>query len=372
MSTKMKVCTVQYTHGILITILIFFYILPLLLSIVLHANLIYFIHAKHNRRYLETATITTKKSTDTFPMEHHNTLRTRMIIKKEGYELNENILNNNNNQLFQLKPINVSKRNEQCGRFNADRIYNQTSATKLSNLNDLHGEINATSNPIMLNRLCTPTDYKTKISSTILCVNNTRANANARRTVFLLVLLFSFYVLCWAPYSIYTWRHAYQIASKTQNQKLPNRTLPSNFNQTIVSLAYNLHADLRRFILINYSLYLLSMISMCFSFIFYFSLHRQARREFSQIFSRICSCSLTVTIPHGSRAQEFREPRYVQQLVKYENNNQQRNQLLTFPQFKKQQRKGIKLDIRRMSLPTRPVRKHRSHKNKYSPALPWQ
>ena len=120
---------------------------------------------------------------------------------------------------------------------------------------------------------------------------NTQANANANRTVLLLVLLLSFYALCWAPYNIYTWHHAYKL------------TLTNDFNRTKATFSTNdLNADLRRIIFLNYSLYLLSMISMCFSFIFYFSLNKQARQEFSRFIK--CICPWVIRIRTGRKEQK--------------------------------------------------------------------
>ena len=80
-----------------------------------------------------------------------------------------------------------------------------------------------------------------------------------------------------------------------------NRTFSTNVNETKSSLTDNLHADLRRIIFINYSLYLLSMVSMCFSFIFYFSLNKQARREFTWFIGCVCPWLNNINDRHPNR-----------------------------------------------------------------------
>jgi hypothetical protein len=147
---------------------------------------------------------------------------------------------------------------------------------------------NNSSNSSQSSRSSTGTNSASITSPIVLYKINSQANANANRTVLLLVLLLSFYVFCWAPYNIYTWHHAYQL-TQSSNHRIYNLTSSNELNQTIPTFfTNNLHADLRRIIYINYSLYLLSMVSMCFSFIFYFSLNKQARREFSHFIGCIC------------------------------------------------------------------------------------
>jgi hypothetical protein len=155
---------------------------------------------------------------------------------------------------------------------------------------------NNSSNSSQSSRSSTGTVITHNPSPIVLYKINSQANANANRTVLLLILLLSFYVFCWAPYNVYTWYHAYFL---TQSSSSSNRMINNNHTslndsnvKVFMSVSDNLHADLRRIIYINYSLYLLSMISMCFSFIFYFSLNKQARHEFSRFIG--CICPLTI------------------------------------------------------------------------------
>ncbi|CAF3365090.1 unnamed protein product [Rotaria socialis] len=237
-SLRMKICIVQYTHEILISFLIFFYILPLLFSLFLHANLIYFISSKHNQYYLTPA-----KTSFQSTMKRNNTLSTQLAVQKKRHGQNE--------QILQRKVENTTARNRHMLMSNVARVANPMGTLTSSNTTDQHAGLNATANLGTLHRSSTPrTSFAPTSSPIILYANNTRANANVKRTVFLLVSLFTFYVLCWAPYNIYTWRHAYQLTTKPRHQMLSNRTLSSDFNQTTVPLTYNLHADLRRFILL--------------------------------------------------------------------------------------------------------------------------
>ncbi|CAF2123696.1 unnamed protein product [Rotaria magnacalcarata] len=347
----MKICIVQYTHGILISCLIVFYILPLLFSFFLHANLIYFISAKHNQYYLKAAKTSFKS-----PMKRNTTLSTQLTVQKKWHGQNE--------QFLRRKARNTTARNRHTLMSNDATIANPIGTLTSSNTINQHVGMNASSNPGTLHRSSTPRTSFVSISSPIiLYANNTRANANAKRTIFLLVSLFSFYVLCWAPYNIYTWRHAYQLTIKTRHQMLSNHTLSSDFNQTIASLTYNLHADLRRFIFINYSLYLLSMISMCFSFIFYFSLNKQARHELSQIIG--CLCPRIIARRNKKEKQQYRAARCLQNDVKCGKNQQQNNQILSFPRNSKQQGKATNFNAYPMILPTTPMLKRNHEKHKY-------
>jgi hypothetical protein len=120
---------------------------------------------------------------------------------------------------------------------------------------------------------------------------NFQANANAKRTVLLLVLLLSSYVLCWAPYNIYTWRNAYRLVNTVADHKRSTSFPNVDFNRTLTpALIQHFHTDLKRIIFVNYTLYLLSMISTCFSFIFYFALNKQARRELTRLMGCVCPC----------------------------------------------------------------------------------
>ena len=101
-ASQMKICIVQYTHGILISFLIFFYILPLLFSFFLHAKLIYFIRSKHHQHYL-TATTPTHRLT----MKRNNTLDSQITLqKKRTIQNHTNFLNNQ--QLLQPKTTKKS------------------------------------------------------------------------------------------------------------------------------------------------------------------------------------------------------------------------------------------------------------------------
>ncbi len=277
----MKICIVQYTHKILISFLIFFYILPLLFSFFLHAKLIYFIRSKHHQHYSTSYML---------PMKSRNTFDSQ-VIQKQRREPNQTVLTRNQ-QL--LRPKKIETKNRRMVMFkNTDTIQNTAGSgkTTMTTTAAVAGQQivkNNSSNSSASSRSSNGTNFTSIASPITLYKINTQANANAKRTVLLLVLLLSFYVLCWAPYNIYTWSHAYQLTVTNRNFNLFNRTFFKDLNETITSYTDNLHSDLRRIIFINYSLYLLSMISMCFSFIFYFSLNKQARRELTSIIGCVC------------------------------------------------------------------------------------
>jgi hypothetical protein len=283
----MKICIVQYTHKILISFLIFFYALPLLFSFFLHAKLIYFIRSKHQQHYLATS------NTYRLPIKRPNTLESQILVQKQRRIPNQTNLTRNQ-QL--LQPKKIESKNRRIVLFNNNDTIRNTAGprttTTMTTTAAVAGQqigTNNSSNSSGSSRSSNGTSYTSIASPITLYKVNTQANANAKRTVLLLVLLLSFYVLCWAPYNIYTWSHAYQLTINNQKNHLFNRTfLTTDFNETIKSFTDNLHSDLRRIIFINYSLYLLSMISMCFSFIFYFSLNKQARREFMVIIDCLC------------------------------------------------------------------------------------
>ncbi|CAF3699657.1 unnamed protein product [Rotaria sp. Silwood1] len=284
-----KICIIQYTHGILIGILISFYILPLLFTFFLHGKLIYFIRTRHNQYYLT-------KTSYLLPMKRNNITETRL----KRYINEDNIKFHHE---FHLQPTNSF--NKRFITINTETIGGITTTTtmaaavQLARLNqNIHNSINSSqssrSSTAISSTLITPPIVLYKI--------NSQANANANRTVLLLVLLLSFYVFCWAPYSIYTWYHAYKLTqSSTLNININNLTSSFDFNQTLST--YNFNSNLRRIIFINYSLYLLSMISMCFSFIFYFLLNKQARREFSRLIR--CMCPWIIHIPNEEQRQQF-------------------------------------------------------------------
>ncbi|CAF0776553.1 unnamed protein product [Rotaria sp. Silwood1] len=361
-SSTMKICIVQHTHGILISFLIFFYILPLLFSFFLHAKLIYFIHAKHQRRYSRQ-----KKSSNRLLMKHNNTSASQMIVQKKGSGQHQNVFNNNR-QALQLNIINTKTLNRNIAMSNNDAIINAVDAINISTAAGQRTGKHNSSSSSASSRSTTRTGFTSPVSPASHYANSTRANANAKRTVFLLVLLLSFYVLCWAPYNIYTWHHAYQLTTKTQNQTLSNRTLRFDFNQTIVSSTYNLHADLRRFIFINYSLYLLSMISMCFSFIFYFSLNKQARHEFSRMIA--CSCPRIFVNHYKTQRQQYPRQEYIgarclQYHAKYENNYQQNNQRVLCPQNNHEQVQSMKVQLYLTLTPPSPILEQNNEKHKF-------
>ncbi len=311
----MKICIVQYTHKILISFLIFFYVLPILFSFFLHAKLIYFIRSKHHQHYLTTASYI-------IPMKRTNISDSKIIIQNQRRIPNQSILKHNQ-QLLQPKIVN--NKNRRIVMFNTDTIRNTAgtimTTTTAAAVAGQQVATNNSSNSSGSSRSSNGASFTSMTSPIIQYKINSQANANAKRTVLLLVLLLSFYVLCWAPYNIYTWNHAYQLTTNRQNDSLINRALLFDFNQTIISLTDNLHADLRRIIFINYSLYLLSMISMCFSFIFYFSLNKQARRELTSIFGCVCPWFIDVrnrtqTKTNNSK-QKYEEPKALQYHTRY-------------------------------------------------------
>ncbi|CAF3726032.1 unnamed protein product [Rotaria sordida] len=307
-SLKNKICMVQYTHGILITILVSFYILPLVFSFFLHGKLIYFIRTRHNQYYLT-------KTAYLLPMKYNYKNEKRL----KQHSNNDNIKYHHD---LNLPP--TSSFNRRFITINTDTISPLTTTTgtiaaaQLARLNQ-----NNSSNSSQSSRSSSATAAcSTTITPPIVLYKiNSQANANANRTVLLLVLLLSFYVFCWAPYSIYTWHHAYKLTqSSTLNSKINNQTSITlfNINQTITN---NLNADLRRIIFINYALYLLSMISMCFSFIFYFLLNKQARREFSRFIR--CICPWIIHIPNKQQRQQFlRQEQNRSKQLQYRKRNQ--------------------------------------------------
>jgi len=174
---------------------------------------------------------------------------------------------------------------------------------------------NNSSNSSQSSRSSTGTSSTSITSPIVLYKINSQANANANRTVLLLVLLLSFYVFCWAPYNIYSWLHAYQLTQSSYPSKT-NLTSLYDLNQTLTN---NVNADLRRIIYINYSLYLLSMISMCFSFIFYFSLNKQARHEFSRFIGCICPWIIHIRNEKQQRQKYPKESRQLQYRTRFQN-----------------------------------------------------
>ena len=301
-SSTVKNCTVQYTHGIVMNFLIFFYILPLLFSFFLHAKLIYFIRSKHHQHYV------TEVGRNVLPMKRFCTLENQLILNKKRQEEKNNRLSNSE-QLMHRKLTHAKNSHRRVVIFNMGTTPNtagtmMTASTSAPAGQPTPGDTPRYSNGSMVSRSSGGAIPVSPASPIIFYKINSQANANANRTVLLLVLLLSFYVLCWAPYNIYTWRHAYQMTANSPNHSTANRSVLNESNQSsILASLHNFHSDLRRFIFINYALYLLSMISMCFSFIFYFSLNKQARRELSRLFG--CICPKIVDVRRDKRRETF-------------------------------------------------------------------
>jgi len=287
-SSRVQICIVQYAHKILISLLIFFYILPLLLTFFLHGKLIYFIRSKHHSSYLTN-------NSYALPMKH----KASSLDLHRRRASNKVVLVSQNQKQSNIRRKLVPTKLKRVVVFNNDTDRNAagTLITSTTTTNNLIGQqvraIANSSNSTGSSRSSNGTGFSSVASPIILYKINSQANTNAKRTVLLLVLLLSFYVLCWAPYNIYTWTHAYQITINNRNETYFDRTSSNDFNETIASLKTdNLHADLRRIIFVNYSLYLLSMISMCFSFIFYFSLNKHARQDLSNFIGCMCPSSI--------------------------------------------------------------------------------
>jgi len=71
------------------------------------------------------------------------------------------------------------------------------------------------------------------------------------------------------------------------------------------------------------------MISMCFSFIFYFSLNKQARRELTSIFGCICPWSIDIRNRTNNSKQKYEKPKALKYHTRYQyhyphNNDNQR------------------------------------------------
>ena len=304
-SSTIRNCTVQYTHGIVMSFLIFFYILPLVFSFFLHAKLIYFICSKHQQHYL---TVTER---NLLPMQRFSALENQLMLNKKRRAEKDNTLSNSQ-QLLHRKLTHAKNSHRRVIIFNTGTTPNtagtmMTASTSAPVGQPAQGETHIYSHGSLASRLSGGAMPISPVSPIIFYKINSQANANAKRTVLLLVLLLSFYVLCWAPYNIYTWRHAYQMTANNPNHSISNRSVSNETNQSSILISLNnFHSDLRRFIFINYALYLLSMISMCFSFIFYFSLNKQARRELSRLFG--CICPKHINVRRDKRGETFQKP----------------------------------------------------------------
>ncbi|CAF0756717.1 unnamed protein product [Adineta ricciae] len=192
-----------------------------------------------------------------------------------------------NNTNAQLLPPRKSMK--KAVMFNTDTVGNTAGTYMTTTTAGQPMGPNHSSNSSTTSRSSNETTYTSMTSPIILYKINLQANANARRTVLLLILLLSFYVLCWAPYNIFAWHHIYKTAGNSnETEPFLHRSLAIDFNVTDLSMMESTRSSLQRFIYIHHSLYLLSMMSMCFSFIFYFSLNKQARHEFSYFIDCLC------------------------------------------------------------------------------------
>ena len=120
--------------------------------------------------------------------------------------------------------------------FNTETIGSTTTTTMAHNRQSppLHRNTNNSSNSSQSSRSSTGTSSTSITSPIVLYKINSQANANANRTVLLLVLLLSFYVFCWAPYNIYTWSHVYQL-TESPYAKSYNQTDSPHSNDNIIN-----------------------------------------------------------------------------------------------------------------------------------------
>lgn len=272
-SSGNKICLVQYGHGVLIGLLILFYLLPLLFSFLLHGKLIYFIRSRQSLYYLTPTTyVGPRKGFENIELQS-NKRRDRKNSSPELVFLAEP-------KRFLCRPMMMT----------TTEILPSTTTTIMPTIRSARINRHSSLNSSRSSRSSNGTNpSSTSTSRIILYKINSQANANANRTVLLLVLLLSFYVFCWAPYNIYTWRYAYLLTRSSLKMDNRSLTLLNESHRTFpLFSSNNFQSDLRRIIYVNYSLYLLSMISMCFSFIFYFSLNKQARYELSRFIGCIC------------------------------------------------------------------------------------
>jgi hypothetical protein len=290
----MKNCVVQYNHESLISILLLLYVLPLLFSFFLHGKLIYFIRFKRNQYYM------TDNQHSTIRMGRYATSDTQLVTNKKMPIRSEKLVGVHRYAAHQnlrhgkdLRRTVPTFKMGMAGNLTGTII--TTSITGVMATPKVPLDLRNSSNGSSTSRSSAGAGAASFNSPMTLYKVNSQANANANRTVVLLVLLLSFYVLCWAPYNLYTWKHAYEVADRYQKNATSNVNQTSLFllNQTASStFSSNNHSDLRRIIFVNYTLYLLSMISMCFSFIFYFTLNKQARRELRRMAGCIFPCCI--------------------------------------------------------------------------------
>jgi len=289
-SLTSKSCNIQYNHGILIGFIVFFYLLPILFAFFLHGKLIYFIRTRHHQYYLQSTAYILPMKRNHLHSEAKLTKQTSLSTKKSSH-----------------RRVILS---------NTETLHSTSMTLTLA-----HG---APLNPInssQSSRSSTGTSSTSLVSPIVLYKINSQANANANRTVLLLVLLLSSYVFCWAPFNIYSWIHAYQLtqSNPTMTPRLSNQTDWKQYSS-------NLQADLRRIIYVHYSLYLLSMISMCFSFIFYFLLNKQARLELSRMIGCICPWIIQF---ENDRSKRIEQPKQVQYRTRFANGNSMRKPSLS-------------------------------------------
>ncbi|CAF1129626.1 unnamed protein product [Didymodactylos carnosus] len=299
---RMMTCVVQYTqYKFIIIILVSFYILPIILSFILHTKLIYYIRSRHKQQYITTYLLPPTNSI------RHN-------YQTMDLKVNYDPSMPNRTTLLKINPRH------------RHRMHNTTTETRPTK-----GTTNTTNSPTSPtaqssassgSSTTTNTNSSIHVSRPIVIYKlNSQACANARKTVILLVTLLTFYVCCWAPSNIYTWIHTYQLIETEKKTTFSIKNLTNNHDistSNYTSLINNLpkstsfHSNLKRMILINYSLYFLSVISMWFSFIFYFTLNKQARLELKRL--------LSFTIYCGSRRKQPKH-RYQQQqylpVIKY-------------------------------------------------------
>ncbi|CAF0744816.1 unnamed protein product [Didymodactylos carnosus] len=280
-SKHMMTCVVQYTqYKIIIIILVSFYILPIILSLFLHVKLIHYIRSRHEQQYITTYLLPPTNSIRQNYLAINSKTNYHRIAANSATFINPN--SKRRRRMCNITTVETHQTN-----INTAIITSPTSPTTQSSASS--GSSSTTNASSTIYPPCPIVIYKM----------NAQACANARKTVLLLVSLLTFYVFCWAPYNIYTWIHAYQVieTEKKTSYSINNLTNSSDvfvFNNpsSIIDSpkSTSFHSDLKRIILINYSLYFLSVVSMCFSFIFYFTLNKQARLEFKRLFSFIIHC----------------------------------------------------------------------------------
>ena len=304
-----QICIVQYNHGLLIGLLLSFYILPLLFAFFLHGKLIYFIRTRHDQLYLI-------KSTYVVPMKRYHKFDSQSLIverkqralRETGFCTDHGFIKSKSSDRRPMT-MNTDTLVSPTGSTTATSTITASMVAVRSRLAKVGQKSSSNSSHSSRSSTATANTSKSLAPSLAFYKSNSQANSNANRTVLLLVLLLSFYVCCWAPYNVYTWHHAYRLTHPSNiDDPIVSYILQKNDSSShdhtieIMSSLSNRHADLRRIIFMNYFLYLLSMISMCFSFIFYFCLNKQARHQFSRSMACLCPrIRFTANEPHGQR-----------------------------------------------------------------------